>query len=224
MMLGVSDRQNIRETRPRQGGRQEAKDGAGQERRPTTRPRRPKIKPTTPSNRRSSRPSRSRQERPNGVDRIPQRPVGGDLRQAHRRDDRRAQEQGRAGVLGRPAVDPRHQVDRRRGLSQRSLSRARRARRHHLCRRVGRLRRRGRQVHDSWARTIEGQMRRLRSSDGVYFTKAGARKLAHYVEREIAPLHEQSRDAGGAADRADRRRRRRRQVRRCGRSPARWCR
>ncbi len=31
----------------------------------------------------------------------------------------------------------------------------------------------------------EGQMRRLRSSDGVYFTKSGARKLAHYVEREI---------------------------------------
>jgi hypothetical protein len=31
----------------------------------------------------------------------------------------------------------------------------------------------------------EGQTRRLRSSDGVYFTKAGARKLAHYVEREI---------------------------------------
>jgi len=32
---------------------------------------------------------------------------------------------------------------------------------------------------------FEGQIRRLRSSDGVYFTKAGARKLAHYVEREI---------------------------------------
>ena len=31
----------------------------------------------------------------------------------------------------------------------------------------------------------EGQMRRLRSGDGVYFTKAGARKLAHFVEREI---------------------------------------
>jgi hypothetical protein len=31
----------------------------------------------------------------------------------------------------------------------------------------------------------EGQMRRLRSGDGIYFTKAGARKLAHYVEREI---------------------------------------
>ncbi len=31
----------------------------------------------------------------------------------------------------------------------------------------------------------EGQTRRLRTSDGVYFTKFGARKLAHYVEREI---------------------------------------
>lgn len=31
----------------------------------------------------------------------------------------------------------------------------------------------------------EGQMRRLRSADGVYFTKYGARKLAHYVEREV---------------------------------------
>src|SRR5450830_1517868 len=31
----------------------------------------------------------------------------------------------------------------------------------------------------------EGQMRRLRLSDGVYFTKYGARKLAHYVEREL---------------------------------------
>ena len=32
---------------------------------------------------------------------------------------------------------------------------------------------------------FEGQTRRLRAGDGVYFTKAGARKLAHYVEREI---------------------------------------
>jgi lysophospholipase L1-like esterase len=31
----------------------------------------------------------------------------------------------------------------------------------------------------------EGQIRRLRSGDGVYFTKFGARKLAHYVAREI---------------------------------------
>lgn len=33
---------------------------------------------------------------------------------------------------------------------------------------------------------FEGQIRRLRTPDGVFFTKAGARKLAHYVEREIA--------------------------------------
>ena len=32
---------------------------------------------------------------------------------------------------------------------------------------------------------VEGQTRRLRSGDGVYFTQAGARKLAHYVEREV---------------------------------------
>ncbi|MEA2951025.1 MAG: uncharacterized protein QOJ96_545, partial [Alphaproteobacteria bacterium] len=32
---------------------------------------------------------------------------------------------------------------------------------------------------------VEGQIRRLRTGDGVHFTKAGARKLAHYVEREI---------------------------------------
>jgi hypothetical protein len=32
---------------------------------------------------------------------------------------------------------------------------------------------------------FEGQTRRLRSGDGAYFTRSGARKLAHYVEREI---------------------------------------
>jgi hypothetical protein len=32
---------------------------------------------------------------------------------------------------------------------------------------------------------FEGQIRRLRTGDGVHFTKFGARKLAHYVEREI---------------------------------------
>jgi hypothetical protein len=31
----------------------------------------------------------------------------------------------------------------------------------------------------------EGQIRRLRSGDGVYFTKFGALKLAHYVDKEI---------------------------------------
>jgi hypothetical protein len=35
---------------------------------------------------------------------------------------------------------------------------------------------------------FEGQIRQLRSDDGVYFTKPGARKLALYVEREITRL------------------------------------
>ncbi len=35
---------------------------------------------------------------------------------------------------------------------------------------------------------FEGQLRQLRSNDGVYFTAPGARKLAHYVDREIARL------------------------------------
>ncbi|WP_454624593.1 SGNH/GDSL hydrolase family protein [Bradyrhizobium cenepequi] len=35
---------------------------------------------------------------------------------------------------------------------------------------------------------FEGQIRQLRTSDGVFFTKAGARKLAHYVEREVTRL------------------------------------
>lgn len=35
---------------------------------------------------------------------------------------------------------------------------------------------------------FEGQIRQLRSYDGVFFTKPGARKLAHYVEREVGRL------------------------------------
>jgi uncharacterized protein len=35
---------------------------------------------------------------------------------------------------------------------------------------------------------FEGQIRQLRAGDGTNFTKAGARKLAHYVEREIRRL------------------------------------
>jgi uncharacterized protein len=35
---------------------------------------------------------------------------------------------------------------------------------------------------------FEGQPRSLRTADGVFFTKPGARKLAHYVDREIKRL------------------------------------
>ena len=39
--------------------------------------------------------------------------------------------------------------------------------------------------YNNYGPDFEGQTRRLRTGDGVHFTSAGARKLAHYVEREI---------------------------------------
>ena len=69
----------------------------------------------------------------------------------------------------------------------------------------------------------EGQMRRLRSSDGVYFTKSGARKLAHYVEREMR-RYMSNRGAGGAALLGRSGPCRPTQNRPCGRWPDRWCR
>jgi hypothetical protein len=39
--------------------------------------------------------------------------------------------------------------------------------------------------YSSFGPDVDGQRRRLRSPDGVFFTKYGARKLAHYVEREL---------------------------------------
>jgi uncharacterized protein len=44
----------------------------------------------------------------------------------------------------------------------------------------------GRYVQDG--PDFEGQTRRLRTYDGVNFTKAGAEKLAHYVEHDLRPL------------------------------------
>ena len=37
----------------------------------------------------------------------------------------------------------------------------------------------------SAAPTKTGQIRLLRTNDGIHFTKFGARKLAHYVERDL---------------------------------------
>ena len=39
--------------------------------------------------------------------------------------------------------------------------------------------------YNNYGPDFEGQTRRLRSGDGLHFTRAGARKLAHYVEREL---------------------------------------
>ena len=40
--------------------------------------------------------------------------------------------------------------------------------------------------YSNYGPDYEGQIRRLRSSDGVFFTKAGAIKLARYVEQELS--------------------------------------
>jgi hypothetical protein len=42
--------------------------------------------------------------------------------------------------------------------------------------------------YSNYGADFEGQTRRLRTGDGVHFTRAGARKLAHYAEREIRRL------------------------------------
>ena len=74
---------------------------------------------------------------------------------------------------------------------------------------------------------FEGQIRRLRAGDGVHFTKAGARKLAHYLEREIRRVHGARARSRWRCRRASRRRRpppASPAGRPRARSPVRWCR
>ena len=42
----------------------------------------------------------------------------------------------------------------------------------------------------SYGPDVNGQMARLRASDGIHFTRAGARKLAHFVERDMRRIFE----------------------------------
>lgn len=44
----------------------------------------------------------------------------------------------------------------------------------------------------SYGPDVNGQMARLRAGDGVHFTKAGSRKLAHFVEGDIRRIFEQT--------------------------------
>ena len=124
---------------------------------------------------------------PNGLYRVPRRALGRALQQEDRRDDRRAEIQGRAGGVGRPARDLRSEGNGGYAVPGCAVSRCGRQGRHHLCRCLGWLCRRSRPL------PVEGS--RLRRPDppaafrdGVYFTERGARKLAHYVEREVTRL------------------------------------
>lgn len=46
---------------------------------------------------------------------------------------------------------------------------------------------------------VEGQTRRLRTNDGVHFTEAGARKIAHFAESELKRIFEKGNAAAVAA-------------------------
>ena len=96
--------------------------------------------------------------------------------------------QGRAGAVGRPARDPRRQGHVRHAVPGLAVSRRRRQGRHHLCRRLGRLCRRSRPLPAKGPRLRRPDPPAAQRYDGVYFTKPGARKLAHYVDREITRL------------------------------------
>ena len=115
VMLGLNDRQPIRErVAPPKPSPQAAPQPAqaGSRSRQTSAP----TTPTPPRRRRASSrraPPPSRSAGPRGDLRIPHRQMGRGLRQAHRRHDRGAQEQRRAGALGRPAGDPRPASDQR---------------------------------------------------------------------------------------------------------------
>ena len=118
--------------------------------------------------------------------RIPHREMGRALRKEDRRDDRGAEVGQHSGAVGRPARDPRRSNrPPTRSISTNSIARASRSRRHSLCRCLGRLRGRAGAHSRPAGPDFEGQMRILRAGDGVHFTKFGARKLAHYVEREL---------------------------------------
>ncbi len=80
--------------------------------------------------------------------------------------------------------DPRRQIDNRYELSRRALSRrADKAGIAYVDIWDGFVDDQGRYVQDG--PDFEGQTRRLRTYDGVYFTKAGAEKLGHYVEHDL---------------------------------------
>jgi hypothetical protein len=51
--------------------------------------------------------------------------------------------------------------------------------------------------YDAYGPDMSGQIVKLRAGDGVHFTKAGARKLAHFAEQDIRLALEAAKSAGG---------------------------
>ena len=53
--------------------------------------------------------------------------------------------------------------------------------------------------YDAFGPNVDGQNVKLRASDGIHFTKAGSRKLAHFVEAEIRRVFEKRNPASEVA-------------------------
>ena len=243
MMIGNNDRQTIREKVPpaasgpprrrrmrrrRNRGNRRSRRPAGARRAAGTAGRcRAAARRSTPaaSSRRPDARAGARR-RPTAVG-IPHREVGARLYQAHRRDHRRAQERRRSGDLGRlPSQRGAKASADSSYLNELYRSRAEKAGITYVDIWDGFVDEAGR--YSPQGPDYEGQTRRLRTGDGIYFTKFGARKLAHYVEREIQRHHRQPRRAGRACRRRRCRRRRRRTPSRAAGAaaarPGRWCR
>ena len=92
-----------------------------------------------------------------GLYEFPRRALGRTLHEEDRRDDRRAEVQGRAGAVGRSARGTWPKGDRRHAVPGCALSRCGRQGRHHLCRCLGRLCRRSRPLPAEGSRTSKAR-------------------------------------------------------------------
>ena len=221
MMLGVSDRQNIRERDLAQGSRQDRQGTSRTTDKPPTHKR--AEQGSAASRIAIVAPEPEQRQKRQRRDRIPQRQMGGSLfASASTRRSRRSRARAcrcsgsacRRSAAPNPPPTP--------SISTISIARAPSAPASiYIDVWDGFVDEAGK--YSNFGPDYEGQMRRLRSADGVYFTKSGARKLAHYVEREVrrymsnrVPVALPVGPVGPVPAR--------RQNRQCGRWPGRWCR
>ena len=185
MMLGVSDRQSIRERDLAKEADKKKKD-KDQAAKPGTdkRMRRTKTSPTSRTSNRLSRPNSRQATRPTAS--LNFAPINGrrfipsvSMRRSRRSRARACRSSGSAC---RRSAAPKSTAD---AVYLNDLYRARAERAGAVYIDVwdGFVDEGGK--YSNFGPDYEGQMRRLRSNDGVFFTKYGALKLAHYVEREI---------------------------------------
>ena len=197
MMVGNNDRQAIREQcagaasaaapkSPQVQPAQQAQSTTPPAAQASTRRRRtPSSRRRRPLQMRAAADARADPRGRAGPLGIPHREVGGRLYPAHRHHHGGVEDRRRSGDLGRVAAAARRQGELgfRPIMNEIFRSRAEKAEITYVDIWDGFVDEFGR--FNQQGPDYEGQTRRLRSGDGVFFTKFGARKLAHYVEREI---------------------------------------